>query len=96
MAEAELNGRALGVGPAEAPRDPVDGAALERAVFELLRAIGEDPTREGLRETPRRVAEMYRENFRGLQPDPAALLEPSFDERHEEMIILCHIPFSSV
>jgi GTP cyclohydrolase I len=70
-----------------------DSEAVERAVRELLKAVGEDPEREGLVETPRRVAEMFREVFGGLQEDPAKLLDVTFDERHEEMIVLRDIPF---
>jgi GTP cyclohydrolase I len=73
-----------------------DSEAVERAVRELLKAVGEDPEREGLVETPRRVAEMFREVFGGLQEDPAKLLDVTFDERHEEMIVLRDIPFYSM
>ena len=73
-----------------------DSAAVERAVAELLRAVGEDPTREGLRDTPSRVAEMYREVFGGLHEDPGDLLDVTYDERHEEMILLRDIPFYSM
>lgn len=73
-----------------------DRAAIERAVREILRAIGEDPDRAGLQETPRRVAEMLGEICGGLQEDPSALLEVTYDERHEEMIILRDIPFYSL
>jgi GTP cyclohydrolase I len=73
-----------------------DTDAVERAIADLLRAIGEDPSREGLRETPRRVAEMYAEVLGGLHEDPAELLDVTFDERHEEMIILRDIPFYSM
>jgi GTP cyclohydrolase I len=74
----------------------LDTEAAERAVADLLRAIGEDPNREGLRATPRRVAEMFREIFAGLHEDPASMLDVTYDERHEEMIILRDIPFYSM
>jgi GTP cyclohydrolase IA len=74
----------------------VDGAAIEAAVRELLRAIGEDPGREGLRETPRRIADMYAEIFSGLHEDPAPLLEVTFDEQHQEMVILRDVRFESM
>jgi GTP cyclohydrolase I len=65
-------------------------------VLEILRAIGEDPEREGLRETPRRIAEMYAELFSGLHRDPAVHLEVGFeDEEHHEMVVLKDIPFYS-
>lgn len=73
-----------------------DRAAAERAVRELLVAVGEDPAREGLVETPHRVAEMFGEVLGGLHEDPAALLDVTFDEGHEEMIVLRDIPFYSL
>ena len=73
-----------------------DSEAVERAVRELLKAVGEDPEREGLAGTPRRVADMFREVFAGLHEDPAGLLDVTFDERHEEMIVLRDIPFYSM
>ena len=74
----------------------IDRPALARAVADLLRALGEDPDREGLRRTPERVAEMYAEIFSGLAEDPAALLEGGFDEQHEEMVVLRDIRLQSV
>src|SRR5215470_7850605 len=58
----------------------VDEEAIKTAVVMMLKAIGEDPTREGLRETPRRIAEMYAELFSGLKRDPAEVLGVTFDE----------------
>jgi GTP cyclohydrolase IA len=66
-----------------------------RAVREILEAVGEDPTREGLVDTPRRVAEMYEELFSGLDSDPTEHLSVGFEEHHKEMIVLRDIPFSS-
>ncbi|HLW00572.1 MAG TPA: GTP cyclohydrolase I FolE [Ktedonobacterales bacterium] len=74
----------------------VDEEAIKTAVVMMLKAIGEDPTREGLRDTPRRIAEMYRELFAGLQHDPAEVLQVSFDEGHSEMVIVKDIPFYTV
>ncbi len=74
----------------------VDIERVEAAVRELLLAIGEDPEREGLRDTPRRVAESYAEVFGGLAIDPEALLEVGFEEGHDEMVILRDIPFFSM
>jgi GTP cyclohydrolase I len=65
-------------------------------VREILAAIGVDPEREGLRQTPRRVAEMYAELFAGLAIDPYEFLRVGFDECHEEMVILKDIPFYSL
>ena len=74
----------------------IDRAAVQRAVADLLRALGEDPTREGLLRTPERVAEMYTEIFCGIHEDPGALLEGGFDEQHEEMVVLRDIRLQSV
>ena len=73
-----------------------DLEAIEETTREMLRAIGEDPDREGLRETPRRMAAMYQELFDGLNQDPVAVLSVGFEEGHDEMVILCQIPFYSM
>lgn len=70
--------------------------AIKDATRALLIAIGENPDREGLADTPRRVAEMYAELFSGLERDPCAELSVSFDEGHQEMIIARDIPFYSM
>ncbi len=82
--------------PAAHPGLTIDRPALARAVADLLRALGEDPDREGLRRTPERVAEMYAEIFGGLTEDPGALLEGGFDEQHEEMVVLRDIRLQSI
>ena len=74
----------------------IDREGVERAVADLLRAIGADPTREGLRRTPERVAEMYAEVFSGLDEDPAAILTGGFDEDHQEMVVLRDIRLQSI
>jgi GTP cyclohydrolase I len=74
---------------------PYDAARVEAAVRELLSAVGEDPDREGLVETPARVARMYAEVFAGLLTDPADLVLPLFDEKHDEMVIVKDIPLAS-
>lgn len=74
----------------------IDTARIERAIREVLLAIGEDPDREGLRETPRRVAAMYGEVFSGLHENPADNLAVGFEENHEEMVIVKDIPFYSM
>ncbi len=61
----------------------------------LLEAIGEDPTRDGLRETPDRVARMYQEIYGGGEEDPKQALAKQFDEKHREMVIVRDIPFFS-
>lgn len=63
---------------------------------ELLIAVGEDPDREGLRETPFRVARAYEEIFAGLYTDPDHVLDKTFDEQHEELILVKDIPLFSV
>lgn len=62
----------------------------------MLRAIGEDPTRNGLADTPRRIAEMYAEIFEGLWIDPKDYLQVVFEVAHDEMVILRNIPFYSM
>ena len=74
----------------------VDRVRLEAAVRELIEAIGEDPEREGLLETPRRVAKIYEQIFEGLLVDPREHLRVGFQEGHEEMVILRDIPFYSI
>lgn len=75
---------------------PVDIDRAEAAVRELLAAIGEDPNREGLVETPRRVAKAWAELLSGYRDDPARHLEKQFTIDHEEMVIVKDIPFSSM
>ncbi len=78
------------------PGGRVDLPRIERAVREILLAVGEDPDRDGLRKTPARVARMYAELFRGLREDPAEHLETAFDEDHHELVALRDIPFNSM
>jgi GTP cyclohydrolase I len=72
-----------------------DQARAEKAVRELLLACGEDPDREGLAETPARVARAYREMFAGLYMDPDSVLAKTFDESHEELVLVTDIPMYS-
>lgn len=72
-----------------------DAARAEKAVRELLIACGEDPDREGLIETPARVARAYREMFAGLHTDPDHVLDRTFDESHEELVLVTDIPLYS-
>lgn len=73
-----------------APRDvpAYDAPRVEAAIRELLLAVGEDPDRDGLRDTPARVARAYQEIFAGLRQDPAEVLSASFDIGHEEMVLV--------
>ncbi|OPX92384.1 MAG: GTP cyclohydrolase 1 [Pelotomaculum sp. PtaB.Bin104] len=73
-----------------------DQQKIEKAVRMIIEAIGEDPEREGLRETPARVARMYEEIFGGLQEEPDAHLEKKFSGDHEEMVIVKDIPLYSM
>jgi len=74
----------------------VNKKKIEQAVLDMIEAIGEDPKREGLKDTPRRVADMYAELFVGLDLDPKQELVVGFDEGHHEMVILKDIPFYSM
>jgi GTP cyclohydrolase I len=75
---------------------PVDLDRIERALREIIEAIGEDPSREGLLDTPGRVARMYVELFEGLRTDPTEYLKVGFEAGHDEMVILRDIPFYSI
>ena len=84
-----------GNGGAGLARRPFDQKRAEAAVRELLLACGEDPEREGLRDTPARVARAYRELFAGLFTDPDSVLAKTFDESHEELVLVTDIPMYS-
>ena len=73
----------------------VDQARAQAAVRELLLAVGEDPDREGLKDTPARVARSYAEIFAGLHIDPDDVLETAFDEDHDELVLVKDIPLYS-
>jgi GTP cyclohydrolase IA len=79
-----------------APAPEVDQARIERAVREILAAVGEDPDREGLRDTPARVARMYAELFSGLHDDPGKHLQKFFSEKYDEMVLVRDISFNSM
>lgn len=74
----------------------MDLPRIERAVREILIAVGEDPDREGLLKTPARVARMYAELFAGLGKDPADHIVAAFTERYDELVVLRDIPFNSM
>jgi GTP cyclohydrolase I len=69
---------------------------IERAVREILAAVGEDPDREGLLETPARVARMYAEMFQGLRQDPREHLRKCFSEKYDEVVLVRDISFCSM
>jgi GTP cyclohydrolase I len=73
-----------------------DEAKIKQAITDIIEAIGEDPNREGLQDTPKRVAEMYAELFAGVTKDPTADLTIGFELGHREMVILKNIPFYSM
>ena len=74
----------------------IDETGIKAAVVSIIKAIGENPEREGLKDTPSRVAEMYAELFAGLNMDPRQELMVGFEEGHREMVILRDIPFYSM
>jgi GTP cyclohydrolase I len=74
----------------------VDLSAIMSAVRTILEAVGEDPDRDGLLETPRRVAKMYAEMFSGLQQDPGRHLEVTFKESYDEIVLVRDISFTSM
>ncbi|HEV2781420.1 MAG TPA: GTP cyclohydrolase I FolE [Actinophytocola sp.] len=78
------------------PLPGFDQDRVEKAVREILLACGEDPDRDGLRDTPARVARAYREMFAGLYSDPDAVLDRTFDESHDELVLVSDIPLFSV
>lgn len=81
---------------AAASKSPVDMQRLQNAVREILAAVGEDPNREGLLETPARVARMYAELFSGLHDDPRAHLKKVFTEEYDEVVVVRDISFNSM
>ena len=74
----------------------MDEAKIQKAMQQIIQAIGEDPSREGVKDTPQRVAEMYVELFQGLHKDPKKELEVEFELGHREMVVLKDIPFYSM
>lgn len=74
----------------------VDREKIQKAITMLLEAVGEDPSREGLLDTPKRVAKMYEEMFSGLHSDPKEYFKTVFNEDHEELVFVKDIPFHSM
>jgi GTP cyclohydrolase I len=77
-------------------KSQVDLDRLQKAVLEILEAVGEDPQREGLQDTPKRVAKMYAELLAGMLQDPSEHLKSIFHEKYDEIVLLRDIPFYSV
>jgi len=93
----KINGRVNGRHSPKRPESgEVDLAAIEGAVRVILRAVGEDPDRPGLLDTPRRVARMYQEMFSGLRSDPARHLKVVFPEQYDELVLVRDISFTSM
>jgi GTP cyclohydrolase I len=82
--------------PDSSQREGVDLEAIKHAVRTILVAVGEDPDRAGLVDTPRRVAKMYAEMFAGLQQEPARHLEVTFPENYDELVLVRDISFTSM
>lgn len=93
---SENSGEMLHPKDKSVPVFPVDVQRIEHAVREILLAVGEDPDREGLRETPARVARMYAELFRGLRADPRRHLKKVFAEKYDEVVLVKDISFESM
>lgn len=74
----------------------IDTERIEKATTEILLAVGEDAAREGLKDTPKRVARMYTELLAGMQQDPKEHLRSVFSENYDEIVLLRHIPFYSI
>lgn len=74
----------------------IDTLKIQQAMRMMLEAIGEDPEREGLVDTPRRVARMYEEIFQGCEQDPRDFLKVSFTEYHDELVLVKDIPLYSM
>ena len=81
--------------PVDPPAHRVDLDRIRKAVREILFAVGEDPDREGLEETPDRVARMYAEVFSGLHQDPAVHLTKVFTQKYDELVLVKDIRFES-
>lgn len=73
-----------------------DQEKIRQSIISIIEALGEDPGREGLADTPRRIAEMYADIFSGMDENPEKHLEVGFEEDHQEMVIAKNIPFYSM
>ena len=91
---SEVNSVSMGPGDGGAKKE-FDQARAEKAVTELLHALGEDPNRDGLKDTPKRVAKAFAENFAGLWQKPEDVLTTTFDIGHRELVIVREIEFFS-
>jgi GTP cyclohydrolase I len=94
--ETQANSVSKGKKPTRKLNGPIDLERIAAAVREILLAVGENPDREGLRETPERVARMYEEMFSGLRKDPAVVLRKTFTQKYDEMVLVKNIGFESM
>jgi GTP cyclohydrolase I len=94
MSESTLRKRR--VAEQNGPAPSIDQPRIEAAVREILLAVGEDPQREGLRDTPARVARMYAELFAGLRKNPREHLSKTFTQKYDEMVLVKDIGFESI
>ena len=92
----KLNGQTRSAAAGNGKPREVDLPAIEDAVRTILRAVGEDPSRPGLIDTPGRVARMYKEMFAGLHMDPTRHLKVTFPEEYDELVLVRDIPFTSM
>jgi GTP cyclohydrolase I len=96
MTEPASRSRRQALAAKNGPAGAVDQPRIEAAVREILLAVGEDPDREGLRETPARVARLYAEVCSGLHADPRELLQKTFTQKYDEMVLVKDIRFASI
>jgi GTP cyclohydrolase IA len=97
MPDTSARKRRMAVEANGSRKDPwVDHERIKAAVREILLAVGENPDREGLQETPARVARMYAEMFAGLHQDPRTMLQKTFTQKYDEMVLVKDIGFSSM
>jgi GTP cyclohydrolase IA len=96
MSEAPAKNRKPPIADGKIDSAQIDQDRIRAAIREILLAIGEDPNREGLMETPDRVARMYAELCAGLHQDPRELLAKKFHQKYDEMVIVRNIGFASI
>ncbi len=96
MGDQSTKSRRKATASANGPPGPIDQGRIRAAVREILLAVGEDPDREGLLDTPDRVARMYAELFAGLHRDPRECLRKTFTQKYDEMVLVKDIGFASM
>jgi GTP cyclohydrolase I len=96
LSNGQASPRGVSVVEPKRVRRDVDLPTIEQAVRKILEAVGENPERDGLVDTPRRVARMYAEMFSGLQVDPGRHLKVTFPEEYDEVVLVRDIDFTSM